>query len=106
MSVHDWKFHDFNMLLDARVNVYGERETFPVVYAMTHLAKGSLCLLCGDREDARWLRKTKNESMNGSTRYMVYDNLNDAMDASIKWARRKDEERAARLREEEERKVR
>ena len=93
MAARDWKFHDFDMLLDQRVSV-PERETFPVVYRMTHLAPGSLCLLCGDRDDGYWLRKTKNESMNGSVRYVGYPNLNDAMDASIKWARRKDEERA------------
>jgi len=101
MSVHDWKFHDFDMLLDMPVRVGSELLTYPVVYRMTGLQRGSFCLLLGDRETGFWLRKTKNEGMNGSVRYMGYPNLSAAMDAAIKWARRKDEEAAADLQRQE-----
>lgn len=101
MSVKDWKFHDLDMHFDQRVRV-GRKDRkavkFAVVYSMTGLARGSTCLLCSDtgNEGKGWVRKTKNEGMKGSTRYTYYPNFNAALDASIKWARRKDEERAAR----------
>jgi hypothetical protein len=95
MSVKDWKFHDLNMDFDRPVKVHGEYIRYRVVYTMTHLPKGSYCLICGNgSEKNRWLRKTRNEGRNGSVRYVTYPTFNDALDASIKWARRKDEERA------------
>jgi hypothetical protein len=93
MSVKDWRFHDFDMLLDSLVKIRNECRRYPVVYRMTGLLRGSQCLLC-DVDDG-WLRKTKNEGSNGSIRYDYYSSLDEAMAAAIKWARRKDEEAAA-----------
>jgi hypothetical protein len=97
MSVNDWKFHDLDMLFNQRIKIEGDVHTWAVVYRMTGLPKGSKCLLCSvtGAEDKQWVRKTINEGMLGSVRYARYPTLNDAIDASIKWARRKDEERAA-----------
>lgn len=100
MSVKDWKFHDLDLHFDRRVRV-GRRDRtavkYGVVYSMTGLPPGSSCLLCSvdGNEKGNWLRKTRNEGMLGSTRYVSYPNFNEALDASIKWARRKDEEHAA-----------
>ena len=99
MSVKDRKFDDLDLHFDKRVKIGRKDRMAPkyaVVYSMTGLPRGSSCLLCSDtgNERERWLRKTRNEGMNGSTRYVVYSNFNEALDASIKWARRKDEEYA------------
>lgn len=90
-----WKFHDYDMLLDHRIKTgRGEFPRFPVVYRLTHLPKGSLCLIYRSEGVTGWTRKTKNEGRNGSVRYISYRNLDEALDAGIKWARRKDEEAA------------
>ena len=98
----DWKFHDFDMLPNGSVKVLGKHERFGVVYRLTNLPTGSRCFIYpyghdGDvnTENKRpWMRKTRNAGKNGSTRYTWYPSLNAAMDAAIKWARRKDEEAA------------
>ena len=90
-----WKFHDYDMLFDRQVAVgYGEYPRFPVVYRLTNLPKGSLALIYKSEEATGWTRKTKNSGANGSVRYVSYRTLDEALDAGIKWARRKDEEAA------------
>lgn len=99
MSVKDWKFHDFDMLLNHVVKIGRERKCFPVAYRMTHLPWGSACVLYPLDHDGTvanegkpWMRKTRNEGSGGSTRYEWFPNLDAAMAGAMKWARRKDEE--------------
>jgi hypothetical protein len=96
MSVRDWRFHDFDMLLSGKVKVYRGWVRYAVAHKLTRLAPGCYCLIYNStgNEKARWTRKTVSHGGKGSTRYITYDNLDDAMDAAIKWARRKDEEHA------------
>jgi hypothetical protein len=98
MSVRDWKFHDFDMLLNGIVKEYRERVRYCVAHKLTRLAPGCSCIIyrgSDNDESKNWTRKTVSHGGKGSTRYIVYDNLADAMDAAIKWARRKDEEHAS-----------
>lgn len=51
------------------------------------LPAGSYCFV--RPEGGRWVRKTRNEGMRGSTRYAGYRTLQEALDAAQAWARRK-----------------
>jgi len=107
MSVNDWKFHDFDMLPNGSVKVLGKHERFGVVYRLTNLPFGSQCLVYPHGHDGAvatenkkpWMRKTRNEGKGGSVRYTWFPSLDAAMAGAIKWARRKDEERARQARE-------
>ena len=37
MSVKDWKFHDYDMLIDAQVKEGRDINRYPVVYKLTNL---------------------------------------------------------------------
>lgn len=92
MAQRDWKFHDYDIRVNGTVKVHGAHRTFPEVYSLTGLPKGSACLVYGDLTG--WTRKTINAGAKGGTRYERYSDLQTALDAGITWARRKDEERA------------
>jgi len=93
MAQKDWKFHDYNMLINTGVKVGSEYITADEAYFLTNLPNGSYCIVY--RVGETWVRKTRNEGRNGSVRYQRDGGLQACLDAGLKWARRKDEERAA-----------
>jgi len=93
----DWKFSDFSMLLNERVEIHDEYQTFKVLFVLNGLDAGSLCFLCGNQQDQPWLRKTRSWGFNGSVCYETYPNLDAALKASIEWARHRDDEWARGL---------
>lgn len=102
MATKHWKFHDYDMHIDMLVRENTgpacriEARRYKTVYSLTNLPKGSLCLVYSNGGELdRWTRKTRNEGMNGSTRYITYSNLDEALRAGVQWARRKDEEAAS-----------
>jgi hypothetical protein len=86
------------MVVGMRIKHFADTLKVPVAYKLTHLQPGSSCWVyeyLADIDGPRFVRKTRNEGMNGSTRYISYPDLDSALLAGVAWARRKDEEAAA-----------
>lgn len=95
----DWKFHDYSFRAGGQIKHGREWVQVTEVHSLTGLPEGSMCRIYQQPGKTGWMRKTRNHGRGGSMRYQWHNTLQEALDAGLAWARRKDEERARDARE-------